>query len=219
MEQSITLRERGIVIVGQNHNPSILNPDFLWRHRIVPEEAALAKSEPAFSTPVSSHVAFENGLHIVSEPGRISFVEINLEASNIPCYGVAINYLRTVPLVRYTAVGINFSGFFPALSGELTPHNMLKTGGWKKFEDIYPLTEIGLTYPLVKRTVNLTIKREKIPDLENEQKVIVRGNFHHNIQVEQGESYKVAIANVGGWEDDLKCFETLSDNIVKGIGG
>ena len=62
----------GIVVVGANHNPSILNPDFLRHQCIVPEAMTLVG--PVISTPAFSQVVYQ-GLEIVSEPNRISFTE------------------------------------------------------------------------------------------------------------------------------------------------
>ncbi len=206
----------GITIVGQNHNPSILNPDFLWRNRIVPEEMEIVE-DAAMSTPLLSRCLFKNGLHIVSEPNRIAFMEKTTEKDGALCHKTAKNYLRIVPLVRYTAVGINFSGSFPGLDGKFAPLDMLRLGGWDQFEDTSPSAGITLIYPLAERTVNLTIQSEKIAGPDSEQKVVFRGNFHHDIRADQGESHKVAIAIVSDWENDLECFRLLTENIAKSI--
>ena len=216
MTSSITLIDKSVVILGQDHNPSILNPDFLWRNDIVSEDIKIADNRPPITTPLSSVVYFENGSTIVSEPNRVLFAEKGSEESNCLCCEWAKNYLRTVLLVNYTAVGINFTGFIDGPSDKLSPHNMLKTGPWDTFEDTRLLAEIKLAYFVRDRDINLTISEGKIPDRSDEQKFVVQGNFHHNIRTEQ-ESYKVAIANVDNWGKDLKDFKILSDNINKGV--
>ena len=216
MKPSITLHEKGIVIVGQNHNPSILNPDFLWGHRIVPEEIALVESEPLLSTPMLSQCAFKNGLHIVSELNKIFFADKNPGEDNV-CYDAAKKYLQIVPLVHYIAVGVNFVGSFPDLEGKWAPHDMLRAGEWNQFEGVPPSANIALTYQLAGRVANMNIGKGAIAGPGSEQRIIIHGNFHHDIQVDQGESYKVAIANVDNWENDLKDFKIISNNIAKGI--
>ena len=216
-----TLSEMGIVVVGQNHNPSILNPDFLWRNRIVHESMPLAESNN-FSTPLRSHCAFQNGLRIMSELDRIAFTvpfakEHDAEKNRACCIAAAEKYLRVVPLVQYVAVGVNFTGSFAELDGELTTHNMLKTGEWCKFEGESPVAEVTLLYKLGKRDVNLTIKHANLSSPERNQAVTAHGNFHHAIQAEQRESNLVAIAIVGDWENDLDCFNRLTVNIHKGL--
>ncbi len=210
MESLITLYEMGIVIVGQNHNPSILNPDFLWRKEIVSEETKHNEGS-TFSTPVASQCIFENGLQIISEPNRISFLKTGIETESPLCYDTAKKYLRIVPLVHYTAVGINFSGF----GDTFAPHNMLSDKSRNKYKGIDPSAEITLTYPLPDTAVNLTVKSTR---LEDKEKVVVHGNFHHGINADEGESYKVAIATADDWRSDLECFEVLVKNIAKSIG-
>ena len=75
-----------------------------------------------------------------------------------------------------------------------------------------------MTYLLVGRTVNLTIKSDKIAGPSSEQKTVFHGNFHHDIRAEQGESHKVAIAIVSDWEKDMECFKLLAKNITKSMG-
>ena len=215
MDQLLTLHEASIVVVGQNHNPSILNPDFLWRNHIVPEETELAEDEPAFSSPMLSRCIFKNGLHIVSEPNRITFVEKHTSEDGIHCYDTAEAYLRVVPLVHYTATGINFSSSFPTSDSKSALRNMIKTGEWGRFEDVLPSAEITLTYPLAKRKVQLAIASGKGDESQNGQEIVVRGNFHRDIEVESNESYRIAIAIAGDWKNDFKCFEDLVRNLIK----
>ena len=216
MAHPLTLHEMVVVVVGQNHNPSILNPDFLWRNHIVPEEVKLADDEPAFSSPMVSQCTFKNGLRIVSEPNRITFAEKNPAESNGLGCDAARTYLRVVPLVNYTATGINFFGSFPTLSSKSALRDMIRTGEWGRFEDVLPSAEIQLTYPLAGRIVNLTIADEKSDDSQSEQKINVSGNFHRDIRANSGESHQVAIAMVSDWENDLECFERLIENLSKG---
>ena len=219
MEHPIKLSAANTVIMGQTHNPSILNPDFLWRNRIVPEQVALAKDPPVLNTPLASQCIFENGLHIVSEPNKISFIEKTIEQKEgALCYDAAKKYLRTVPLVHYIAVGINFSGFCPTLDSTLVPHDMLNDNSRSEFEGVSPSAEIILTYLLARRTVNLNINSGEVADSGNEQKIIFRGNFHHDIQSKEGESHNVAIAIVDDWKNDLDCFKHLISNITETMG-
>ncbi len=212
MNPTLTLHEVSMVLVGENHNPSILNPDFLWRNRIVPEDLNLGYDIPPISSPISSQCIFENGLRIVSESNKINFSQNNLEEIH-SCYEAGKKYLGVVPLVRYTAIGINFAGSFPVSNGNHALRNMLRSGEWDKFEDTVSLPEISLTYPLVGKIVNLTIKSDAT---ENKGGVFVRGNFHRDIQAEQSESYQVAIAIAGDWESDLKCYKELIQTIARG---
>ena len=104
------------------------------------------------------------------------------------------------------------------LDDKFVPFNMLKSGEWGQFEGTPPsAVGITLTYQFVERTINLTIKSDKIAGSGSKQKAVFHGNFHHNIRAEQGESHKVAIAIVDDWKNDLKDFELLTANMAEGI--
>ncbi|WP_424947009.1 hypothetical protein [Candidatus Spongiihabitans sp.] len=204
------------MLVGENHNPSILNPDFLWRNRIVPENLELDDNIASMSSPIKSQCAFKNGMKIISEANRIVFSQDNPEENNF-CHEIAQKYLKTVPLVRYTAIGINFVGSFPVSNGNQALRNMLRSGEWDKFEDTVSLPEISLTYSLADRNVTLIISAiDKKNTSKSEGEVLVRGNFHRDIQAEQGESHRVAITMVDDWESDLKCYKELIQTIARG---
>ena len=212
MNQPLTLHEVNMVLVGEDHNPSILNPDFLWRNRIVPENMELDDKIPLMSSPPHSQCAFKGGTQIISDLNRITFSQSNPKENN-SCHEIARKYLKTVPLVHYTAVGINIIGLVSVHNGNLTLRNMLRPGKWDQFEDTLPSPELSLIYPLADRNVHLSIKNFTF---ENEERVLFSGNFHRNIQAKQGESYRVAITMVDDWESDMKHFKELVSNIIKG---
>lgn len=209
----IILREIAVVIVGQTHNPSILNPDFLRHHDIVPEGLVLAA--PPISTPAVSQVAYKGGLQVVSELNRVSFAEKILDGQNPACPGAARRYLRTVPLVHYTAVGVNPVAIWDA-KGSVFPAGLLKAGKRMQFGDVSPSAEVKLTYGLAGETVNLTVKTEVLQTPKGVKEIIAfHGNFHHDIKGEKNESHTVAHAIVGKWEKHLEDFRRLTEHIAK----
>ena len=211
----IVLHEIAIVIVGQNHNPSVLNPDFLRHNDIVPEGLELA--EPAIGTLAFSQVVYNSGLRIVSEPNRISFAENVLGGEKPVCPGVARRYLREVPHVRYTAIGINPVGVLSAKS-PIFPAGLLKTGEWLQFDGVSPSAEIKLTYKLGGQTVNLTVKTDTVQTPEGGKEALVfHGNFHCDIKAENNESHMAAHAIAGEWQKCAEDFVRLAENIAKGM--
>ena len=205
----LTLREIAIVIAGKNHNPSILNPDFLRHNDIVPGGLELA-DEPPISTPMLSQVVYKGGLRIVSEANRISFVESILGEKTPECPDMARRYLREVPHVSYTAVGINPVGVWSAKE-QLSPAILLKAGKRMQFDGVSPSAEVALTYKLGKRTVNLTVRSDDL------QAVAFHGNFHYGIKAANNESHMAAHAVVGEWEQCVKDFRRLAESIAKEI--
>ena len=119
----------GIVVVGANHNPSILNPDFLQHHRIVPEAMTLVG--PVISTPAFSQVVYQ-GLEIVSEPNRISFTEDITNKADIISPNAVKRYLGVVSLVHYTAMGVNLTAHVDKASAQWSPSELLKSAPWMR---------------------------------------------------------------------------------------
>ena len=62
-----------VVVVAQDHNPSILHPSFLTANGVVPTDLELAG--PSISTPAFARVLYRNGLSFQAEPDRINIVD------------------------------------------------------------------------------------------------------------------------------------------------
>lgn len=73
MRKKLVIQELAIVVVGKNHNLTILNPDFLKTNGIVPDEWQLAVS-PVSVDPLAQ-VIFQNGLSIVAQFDKVIFSE------------------------------------------------------------------------------------------------------------------------------------------------
>src|SRR5713101_6330983 len=87
----ITLRELemkthlilfSVVIVGGDHNPTILNPDFLTIREIVPKEWGWEVADPAITTPPFAIVRYTNGTSITVERNKLQVADSS--ASNDP---------------------------------------------------------------------------------------------------------------------------------------
>lgn len=210
----ITLHGLGIVIVGANHNPSILNPDFLRYHGIVPEGRALDGAAPCLSTPSFSQVAYKDGLQIVSEPSKISFLEDGIGDKPPVCPEMAKKYLQVVPLVQYVAVGINPVVCLSAPGG-LAPAALLKSGEWRQFNDASPNAVVQLEYALGPKKINLTVQASPPGSAKSDADgaVYFLGNFHRSIEAGANESHRVAASMVDEWENDLNDFRLLTEQI------
>jgi len=65
MPKRLIISELAIVVAAQNHNPTILNPDFLKHSQIVPKEWVLR--EPPLCTEPLARVAYTNGVTLVAQ--------------------------------------------------------------------------------------------------------------------------------------------------------
>lgn len=189
-----------VVVVAKNHNPSLLNPDFLQIRKIVPEDYELA--EPPLSTPVVAVVKYKQGIRIVVEMEKLQVLEaINggfPEHLSAPL--IASRYVRTLPHVRYTAVGINWSGHLEKENpGVWLRDRFLSSGPWKDKPHELVGSDILFRYQLGNVQCNLSLR--------SDSEVKVNANYHHEIETYPGD--EVVAAVVERWSDRLGHFRTL----------
>lgn len=134
-KMDFNLENTAIVIVAQSHNPTILNPDFLYMNKIVPLEW---HAQNPICTPPLAVVEFQEGFRILSQFDRIEFLDKrgNLINKDTPLINVAKNYIEVISHVPYKAVGLNFLGFLNNLqnidAGLLLNEKFLSLGPWKE---------------------------------------------------------------------------------------
>ena len=98
-----------------------------------------------FSSPMASQVSYRKGekaLLVSSDISRLAFLEKDAEKNEFVCPDMARRYLKTVPHVRYTAVGIN-----PALRAsvadgvgkDILTKSLLCSGPWGDYEGVSPV--------------------------------------------------------------------------------
>jgi hypothetical protein len=93
-----------VVLVAQNHNPSIFSPDWVQRHHIIDEPQEDFVHTPVFSLYKSST------FQMVADPDRFQLILRVLSPSNLQALEGAITRLiQTLPHVPYKAVGLNFT--------------------------------------------------------------------------------------------------------------
>src|SRR5919106_1183607 len=129
--------EFSIVIVASDCNPTILNPDFLARQGIVPDDWGWRVSRPAITTPPFAIVSYDSGVSVSVEPNKFQVVDRLTDstpyASRIP--KVARRYIEVLPHVRYTAVGHNFKGFAEGTDDKaFLKQRFVKSGIWDSNE-------------------------------------------------------------------------------------
>jgi len=186
MSKDLRLQELAIVIVARNHNPSILNPDFLRYNDIVPRDWQVAK--PPICTEPVSQVVFQSGVNIVAEFEKLSFSESfqakPTEASAIA--GIASKYLSTLPHVDYRAVGINPKGDVEVVEGEASKfvlQKLFRTGPWASYGGRAGSAAVKLTYPIEGGQLTLTVEvaLKKVSQEQMKHVLLFGANFHHDL--------------------------------------
>ena len=102
------LYNASIVVLANENNPTILNPDFLKIQKIVPEDWEV--SDDPITTPPFSSVKYSNGYTIIVENDKVQFAQdgesIDAPSTRLP--EISQNYLTVLPHVKYSALGLNF---------------------------------------------------------------------------------------------------------------
>ncbi len=101
------------VVVANAHNPSIVNPDWLSSHEILPDsEPSWELAEPPIATPPMSHVCYQNDVSVVLMSDRliVGRARAELPTSSVALLAeLAANYVRTLKHIPYTGVGTNLT--------------------------------------------------------------------------------------------------------------
>jgi len=224
MTRTLGPGEITIVLVAQNHNPTILNPDFLKYNKIVPENWNL-KEKPICIEPMA-RVVFENGIQITAELDKVIFLEPvrnekDIDKVEIP--EVAIRYIETLPHVNYIAVGINPKGHLSFTTEDDAQNFILNTfantNPWKQFESKPRNVGFKFSYMLEKAVLTLAIEASlfNIAQEERVPVVLFAGNFHHNIS---GETIGIRLSNlisiVKDWRKDIDTYREFVKKLIAG---
>jgi hypothetical protein len=222
MRKKLVIQELAIVVVGKNHNPTILNPDFLKSNGIVPDEWQLAVA-PVCVDPLAQ-VIFQNGLSIVAQFDKVIFSEpFSLGTVDpVETPRIAREYLETLPHVDYRAIGINPKGHVvfddEGAAVRFLTANFLAPGPWHEFGNAPVKPAVKLVYTLDKAELNLTVDPAA---LESEGKrspvLLFSGNFHRNLSGDtKDERHRRALEVIDNWKADLDTFQSLiNERILK----
>ncbi|MBM4300225.1 MAG: hypothetical protein FJ121_01660 [Deltaproteobacteria bacterium] len=225
MAKEIITEELSIVVVARNHNPTILNPDFLKYNKIVPTDWELA-GKPICADPVAQ-VTFSNGVNIVSQFDKVIFSEVlrDKKPGDVAIPGIAQKYVETLPHVDYRAVGINPKGHVvftdEAEVQRYIVDNLLAPGPWRQFDEISVKAAIKFIYALKDCQLSLTIEEGKLQVQDSLLPVaLFAANFHHDLA---GESKEEKLKNLSKildeWEKDLNLFREMVNERFLGISG
>lgn len=126
----LTIINTSVVVTAQNHNPTVLHPSFLEKQGIV---SGVDLSEPPICTPAFAVVKYANGLTFTTELNKFQVVDNqrheDFSASQIP--DLTITYIKSLPHVSYTGVGINLVGLIECENPDtVIIDRFLKQGDW-----------------------------------------------------------------------------------------
>ncbi len=220
MKNLIDTREIAIVVVASNHNPTILNPDFLKYNSIVQADWDLSRS-PICIEPMAE-VAFNSGVKITAQIDKVIFHENvkdgNITNLNIP--DIAVKYTTTLPHVEYKAIGINFRGHI-ILGENLSPqeymiNSLIVKGPWSDYGISPVQSKITFSFSLEDSMSNLTMEQKSIK-IANDVQIPVLffgSNFHHELEGQNREERLGSLIKIiNNWEIDCDKFHELVNSV------
>lgn len=214
-EQKVTLRELIVVVDAKNHNPTILNPDFLKINEIVPLDWKV-EGNPICVDP-HAEVAFTSGIKIVAEFETITFSEIlNTESGFNPCVpGIAEKYVKTLPHVDYTGSGLDLRGDVTMSTEEVEQfffNKLVQPGPWTRLEGqpakiglrFYYTIDDGYLVVTVAPATREAAKGQSFP-------IVFFGANLRRQSKEKDPRDRLAetIGFIGRWERDVKLYHNM----------
>ncbi len=208
------MQSLSIVVVAQDHNPTILNPDFLYRNSIVPKDWRTA-GDPICVSPVAQ-VAFQTGVMITAQFDKVVFVEtIGSNLPDVTRVGeIALKYIDTLPHVAYSAVGINPHGHVlfesEAEARSFIAGRLLAEGPWKKLGKGNPAAAVKLTYDLDDAQCSIAVDQARLraeSGTEPLHAVTFAGNFHRDLAGPDHDAKALHLQHViSNWKEDYHVF-------------
>jgi hypothetical protein len=187
LSKNVEVRDFSIVVVADNQNPSILNPDFLKYNQIVPSDWELAM--PPICTPALSQVTFKNGVNVVAQSDKVTFWEA-LDSDNLlfEIPDIFCKYIDVVPAGDYRAVGININAHILVEKKEnnqdIVLSKLISEGKWKSFQGKSPNAVVQFTYQLDNTNLMIAIQEVIIAKNPNNELVNIlnfSANFHREL--------------------------------------
>lgn len=216
MPDTLELLDLSFVVVASSHNPTILNPDFLKRNSIVPEDWEL-EGNPVCAFPLAQ-VAFKNRISATAQPDRIAFTESFLKGdySNNVLSGIVKKYVETLPHVDYLQLGINPRYFIPSPgkpAGKtgipFLTQQLVKDGPWLKFQGQTALTGIRFAYDTSECVLTLNIDEGSAALGEEQPRpgIILASNIHYQLAGNQKERLDKLVSLIAGWKTAVENIE------------
>ena len=213
--------EFSVVVVANDHNPTILNPDFLERQGIVQETWGWKVIGLAITTPPFATVSYDSHVTVSVEPNRLQVTDTSAmggpQASKV--VDIAQKYVEVLPHVRYTAVGINFRSLVEhADANAFLKDHFLKSGPWDSKDHSLQSVGLKLVYPLNGGRVILGVDGGIVTQrLEEESKqifgVAVHANFHRDCHGYPSKDQ--VIERLGNAENDWAAHQSILSHILK----
>lgn len=212
-QSSVELVQLSVVLIADNVDPSVINPDFLRLNGIV--NHGLQTGQPPFSTPVFSQVAFEDDFTVTAQTDRVEFVQRREAlAEDAASPNVARRFLEIVPYPSYKAISINPMGAKPLDPGYMggVADALIERGAWMAFGDVSPIISLKVTYIYENRKITMDVQDAKKLGADGSELpgLLFAANIHRDIsETTQEQRIAKLMSILSEWKNDLSDFQAL----------
>lgn len=163
----LEIRNVEVSVEAKSHNPSVLNPDFLSRNRIVPQDWRL-EGPPVALDPVAE-VSYANGIMVRAQFTTLKVIEwigpgvegATGEPSGARAPGIVSRYVKVLEHVSYTAVEVTLRGHLEFATkpdvGRFVMEHFVKDGPWSTYGNSAPKLDLRFTHSTDLGEVTTTI--------------------------------------------------------------
>ncbi|MFH1115978.1 MAG: hypothetical protein V1792_18860 [Pseudomonadota bacterium] len=219
-DDGVHLREFAVVIAAQNHNPTIVNPDFLKLNGIAEADWQLAQA-PVCVEPLAQ-VQYTNGISVLAEPQKIVFAQAGetLSQENIIIVKMARQYIEAVPHVDYTGIGINPKGDVGFRTEEgprrYIMERLIARGPWQEYGEAPVKGSATFIFQLGKARVFLAVQEatRRNPKGTGAPVIVFSGNFHYDLAAVPRNGM---LETLTGVLDDWRTCWTEYTNLVNSV--
>jgi hypothetical protein len=212
--------EFSVVVVANDHNPTILNPDFLDRQEIVPAAWGWKVAGPPITTPPFATVSYDSGVTVSVEPNKLQVTDKSARGGpqSSKVVNIARKYVEVLQHVRYLAVGINFRSLAEHTEADVfLKDRFLKSGPWDSA--VHKLQGIGLKLVYLLEGGRLILSLDSgivIESSEGQSQqihgVLAYANFHRDCH-----GYPTAtqvIGHLGNAEKDWTTYQNILSDLL-----
>lgn len=211
--------EFSVVVAANDHNPTILNPDFLDRQDIVPTAWGWKVAGNPITTPPFAVVSYDSGVTVSVEANRLQVRDVRGTSESSKVLDIARKYVEILRHVRYSAVGINFRSLAEhAEPNAFLKERFLKSGPWDG--DAHVLQGIGLKFVYLLDETRVTLTTESLIGTESSEGqskessgILVYANFHSDCHGYPAADQ--AIAHLSNTEKNWAAYQNLLSDLLK----
>lgn len=211
----IQFKELSIVILASDHNPTILNPDFLARTKIVDERMDWRVLGQSITTPAFSSVEYDSKVSINIDPMKLQVTDVSEDIQPNTVSEIVTKYVNVLEYVQYQALGINFTNIIKVDDKDIVNYlieRFIKDGGWNDPDT--PICNLGLKFTYKIDDIDITFSIDKGLSKEDGGQIIIsRANFHRNLNQNgtRSEQIKKYLENM---DSDLLLFNKLQNKVI-----